>query len=360
MSPSIEIEIHRDISWISEWDRKGSDDVFNVVTTPTHPQLVVQDRPNGKPVRAIHPSRIREADIDKKVPHFSAFYRATNELQRILKTRALPQEGPDIIYERLCTLSSRFISILTRFGTGTHQGLSDMDFCGITPSELQNLFLTFVTNKFGIAASQATIDMISIVYNPVIRNFKVTLGSRSNVYGATSESDIHGDVLRQHVTMASRLGIQDLPLHPLGLLPDSCNDPILSAPSRIGLLRGDSLNLYVKRHEYGNIRAFRYLVEHNLGGLGPFLQKYSTLPWRIDVAIENESRAPTFSTTIRSIIRRGADRDEVRIVPQISRSDDVMTIRVSSIFAYDGVLSGAYEYLVHDLNGLLSGRNPLA
>ena len=107
------------------------------------------------------------------------------------------------------------------------------------------------------------------------------------------------------------------------------------------------------------MRGFRYLVEHNVPGLAPFLQKYSTLPWCIEVAIEEQSPPGPYDLHIHSITRQNVAGDVVTIVSALRDSDDYLTESSSSLFAYHGVLSDAYRMLEDDVQNLTSGRNSL-
>jgi hypothetical protein len=197
-----------------------------------------------------------------------------------------------------------------------------------------------------------------VAFVPASQKVVVINGPEAITEGPSSVLGVHSAGLTRLVMKAIELGIQDLPLHPLALLPDSSSDPILSLPGRQHLLHGHSLGLYVTRHEYAEIRAFRYLVEHNLSGLAPFLRQYSTLPWRVELAIEDQSTPTTFDAHIRSITRIRADRDEVVVVSEFRESVSLW-IGSSSIHAYRGVVNGAYELLERDVGSLLGGSDPL-
>ena len=103
------------------------------------------------------------------------------------------------------------------------------------------------------------------------------------------------------------------------------------------------------------MRAFRYLVEHNLRGFGRLLRAYSTLPWRVEVTFEDLSTGGTFDVRIETAVERGAASDEVRIVSELESA----WTRSGSIHAYRGVMRGAYDLVEQDVSELLSGRNPL-
>ena len=355
---AIEIDVDSKITWIAEKDRVESGDVAKIVATPDRPYMSAPDGSNRTPLKAIKMAGYRGAEIDIRVPHFAAFDRAGDELNTLLHNRALPDEGPDIVYERLCSLTRRFVETVTKVGTSEYQGFSDADFCGLTASGLQAIFLNYITEATGIDAVQADMGTILIAFVPASKVVVVAKGPESVVHRPGSHLGVHSAVLMQLVAKATRLGIQNLPLHPLALLPNSAMDSILSLPGRQHRLHGDLLSLYIERHELGEIRAFRYLVDHNLRGLRPLLRTYSTLPWHIEVTIKELSTPTRFDVHIRSITRRSAASDEVTVVPEIPKKDLLWTSS-SSIHAYRGVLNGAYALAERDVMELLNGTNPL-
>ena len=355
---AIEIDVDSKITWITEKERVKSGDVAKIVATSDRPYMSAPDGSNRTPLKAIKIAGYRGAEIDIRVPHFAAFDRAGDELKTLLHNRALPDEGPDIVYERLCSLTRRFVETVTKVGTSEYQGFSDADFRGLNASGLQAVFLEYVTEATGTDAVLADMGTIFIAFVPASRGVAVARGSESVVHGPGSRLGVHSAVLMGLVAQATRLGIHNLPLHPLALLPNAATDSILSLPGRQHRLHGDLLSLYIERHELGQIRAFRYLVDHNLRGLGPLLRTYSTLPWHIEITIKDLSTPTIFDADIRSITRRSAASDEVAVVPEIPESDSLWT-RWSSIHAYRGVLRGAYALAEGDVVELLDGTNPL-
>ena len=352
---AIAIDVDTDITWIAERDREGSVDVATIVDVPDRPYLSTSNGSNRTPLQAIRAPGYRGAEVDIRVPHFAAFARAADELQSLLRECGLPQEGPDIVYERLCSLTERFMRTMSRVGQTEYHGYSEADFRGLTASELQAQFWSYVTDVAGEEAVDASPIVVFVPSSPTV---VVATGPESVVHGPLSRLGVHSAAVTRLVTAATRLGIQELPLHPLALLPSSPTDPILSLPGRRHLLHGDSLSLYIQRHELGEMRAFRHLVEHNLRGLSQLLRAYSTLPWRIDVAIEDLSTSTMFDAHIRAITQANAAVDEVRIVADIGAGDLYQT-RSSSIHAYRGVLNGAYDSVEQDVKELLEGTNPL-
>ena len=133
---AIAIEVDRELTWIAERAREGSVDATTIVPAPDRVYMSAPDGSNRTPVRAFRARGYRGAEIDIRVPHFAAFARAGEELQTLLQQRSLPHEGPDIVYERLCSLTGRFIRTVTRVGQSEYQGYSESDFRGLTASGL--------------------------------------------------------------------------------------------------------------------------------------------------------------------------------------------------------------------------------
>ena len=356
---AIEIEIDRNITWISERDQVGPNDLATVVDTPHRPQISLAGESDWSPVLAIRSAGYRGAAIGQQVPHFVAFERAMNELQTLVRKRDLPDEGSDIVYERICLLAKRFVQIVTRAKMQQYDGFSDEDFCGLTPRTLQDGFLRLVVSTLGMKAGRIDIGAYSIHFDPVSRRVVVLAEPPSTVHDLNSGNGVQGSILSRLVSIATRLGIEDVSLHPLMLLPDSESDPIQSLPGRKDLLHEESLSLYVQRHTYGKVRSFRYLVEHNVPGLVEFLRKYSTLPWCIEVAIEGQSTPDPYDLSIHSTTKRNLGSDSVTIVSELRNSDDCLIESSSSFFAYRGVLSDAYRMIEDDVRELIYAQHSL-
>ena len=352
---AISIELDTEITWISERDGEGSEDTATIVPAPNRVYISAPDGSDDTPVLAFRALGYRGAAIDIRVPHLTAFARAGEELESLLRDRALPHEGPDIVYERLCSLTERFVRTMTRVGQSEYQGYSEADFRGLTASELQDQFWSYVTATAGEGAVRPGTFVAFVPSSPSV---VVGTGPETVVHGPLSRLGVHSAPLMRLVAEAARLGIQELPLHPLGLLPNSATDPVLSLPGYQHRLHGDSLGLYVERHEMGEIRAFRHLVEHNLRGFAELLREYSTLPWQVDVTIEDSSTSETFDIRTRAVKRKNAVSDQVKVVAAIA-ADGSLWSRFSSIHAYRGVLNGAYDLVEDDVRDLLSGTSPL-
>ena len=160
------------------------------------------------------------------------------------------------------------------------------------------------------------------------------------------------------VDQADNFEIADLPLHPLGLLPNSGTDPVLALPGDQSLLRGASLHLYVQRHELGSMRGFRHLVESNFGGLKLLFHQYSSMPWRVEIAIDEGLDREGVGPRIESVRHFHSVVDEVLYVSKVS-TEGVRWSSTSNMFGYHGVRNAAYELVEQDLGDLLSGSNSL-
>jgi hypothetical protein len=170
-----------------------------------------------------------------------------------------------------------------------------------------------------------------------------------------SGAEIHGAPLVHLVNRARSLNVEGLPLHPLGLLPASADDPVLKLPSRQGELDADEWRLYVERSELGGIRGFRSLVEANLAGLAPRMPAYSTLPWLFQVAVTAPGSEAAAGWPVRIRVRRRAEVDRVVLVEEVGPSFEIGRSRLS----YGSVLKPAYTLLERDLTAVLSGRRAL-
>ena len=284
----IQIDVDTEISWITERDSSSNGDVVNIVETATRPYIAVSDGSNPSPVLAFSALGHHGASVDIKVPHYAAFARVKYELDGLVEKRALRNEGPDIVYERLCAFARKFAEMLAMTGETEFGDVANTSICALTSSKLQAKFKTTVASTMN--AEEASLDVIDkcIVFVPRRRDISVVVGSYIPGYSIDVGLNVHGGELTQLMDQARKFAITDLPLHPLGLLPASGTDPVLALSHRQSLLEGTSLHLYVQRHELGSMRGFRHLVENNFGGLKLLLDQYSSMPWRIEFAIEEE------------------------------------------------------------------------
>ena len=354
----IEIDVDTDLSWITERDRIGPGDIVNIVPTPDRPYISDSDGSNRTEVLAFNSTGRHGATIDIRVPHFTAFARVKYELESLLRRRALPNEGPDIVYERLCSFATQFLRTTAQVGTSKYNNLSGSNFGGLTASALQAAFCGIVAELTGTERAPLDVSNTFIGFVPGLQQITVVEAPYTIDRGIGLPLGVHGGELTRLLTKATEFGIHEVPLHPLMLLPSSATDPILSLPGCQYLLHGDSLRLYIQRHEIGEIHSFHYLIEHNLRGLAPFLPQYSTMPWRVKIAIEEVAPQRTGGARTQSVRNLRADFDEVVVVSEVSTKEAVWTSS-SNMSAYRGVLDGAYELVEQDLDDLMSGSNPL-
>ena len=318
---SVEIDVDTEISWITERDRLGIGDVTNIVTTPDRLYIADSDGSNRTQVQAFSLAGHRGAKIDVKVPHYCAAERVKYELESLLRRRSLPNEGPDIVYERLCVFAKQFRQTVAAVGKEEYRECSNIDFCSLTASALLAHFVDTVAKVVGAKSTPTDLSNTFIMFVPGKR--KITILERPY----TTNQDIgfllgvHGGELTRLLSKATEFKIAELPLHPLMLLPSSETDPVLALPSDRSQLQGNSLMLYVERHELGDMRAFRHLVENNFIGLAPFLRQYSTMPWSQKVAIEERVGTGAIGARIQSVRNFWAEYDEVVLVSEVSTED---------------------------------------
>ena len=106
------------------------------------------------------------------------------------------------------------------------------------------------------------------------------------------------------------------------------------------------------------MRGFRHLVENNFGGLKVLLDQYSSMPWRVEVAFEEELDRGAFGPRVQSVRHFHSAIDEVVHVSKVSK-EGVRWSSSGNMFAYRGVRDAAYELVAQDLKDLMSGSNPL-
>ena len=354
----IQIDVDAEISWISEKDSPGKGDVVNIVTTAARPHIVGLDGTHFGPVMTFSTSGHHGASIEIKVPHYSAFSRVKYEVEKLVEKGSLLNEGPDIVYERLCSFAKRFTKVVDMAGGTAPTAVADLNIHDCTASTLHAKFRAAVASILDVDESCIEVGDKSMVFVPGKREITVVEGTDAPVDSLVAHLCVHGVELAQLVDQAARFRIADLPLHPLGLLPFSGADPVLALPNDQDLLHGASLHLFVQRHELGNMRGFRHLVESNFGGLKLFLRQYSSMPWRIEIAIEERVDRELLRPHIRSVRHFHSEIDEVVQVSDVSEEDARWSSR-SSMFAYQGVRNAAYRLVEQDLRDVMSGSIPL-
>ena len=354
----IQIDVDTEISRITERDSTSNWDVVNIVKTAARPYIVDSAGSNPSQILAFSALGHHGAAIDIRVPHYAAFARVKYELEDLVEQRALQNEGPDIVYERLCLIAKRFSEIVDIIGGTEFIDGAQLDIRQLTASTLLTKFKTAVASIMDAEERYLVVGEKCIVFVPERRKITVVEGSYMPVNNIGARLSVHGGELTRLIKQAVEFEIADLPLHPLALLPGSGTDSVLELPDDQSLLHGASLQLYVQRHEFGGIRAFPYLVENNFHGLRLFLRQYSSMPWRVEVAVEERFDREAFGPRIEAVRGLRSEIDEVVVVSEVSK-DNVPWISSANMFAYRGVLNAAYELVEQDLRDLLSGSNPL-
>ena len=354
----IQIDVDTEISWITERDSSRNSDVVNIVETAARPYITNSDGSSPSPVLAFSAFGHHGALVDIKVPHYAAFARVKYEVERLVEQRALQNEGPDIVYERLCSFAKRFSEMLAIANATEFVDVADLNVRELTASTLHAKFRTTVAGSIDVEERYVDVYDKCIVFVPGKRDIRILEGSYVPVDSIGAHLSVHGGELTQLVDQADNLEIADLPLHPLGLLPDSGVDPVLALPGDQSLLQGASLRLYVQRHELGSMRGFRHLVEHSFGGLKLLLHQYSSMPWRVEIAIEERLDREGFGPRFESVRHFHQAIDEVVHVSEVSK-EGIRWSSSGNMFAYRGVRNAAYELVEQDFKDLMSGSNSL-
>ena len=354
----IQIDVDTEISWITERDSSSNGDVVNIVETADRPHIANSDGSNPSPVLAYSALGHHGALVDIKVPHYAAFARVKHEVEGLVERRALQNEGPDIVYERLCSFAKRYSEILAIAGGTGFNDFADLNIRELTAFTLHAKFRTTVAGFIGAEGRCLDVSDKCVVFVPGKRDIRVLVSSYVTFDNIGARLSVHGGELTRLVDQADKFEIADLPLHPLGLLPDSGTDPVLALPGDQSLLRGASLHLYVQRHELASMRGFRHLVESNFSGLKLLLHQYSSMPWRVEIVIEEKLDREGFGPRIESVRHFHSAIDEVVHVSEVTK-EGVRWSSTSNMFGYRGVRNAAYELVEQDLRDLMSGSNSL-
>jgi hypothetical protein len=298
------------------------------------------------------------------VPHLAALDRAADELQHRAKSKTMPIEGPDAVYQRLSEYATRLSKVVTVHGMFKDPGFAEADMVGITAEGLINRLMDLIEGVTGTRPSAERLSRCYFAWVPELRT-RVLFGDSEpsdeeplNPGGRRPGFGIHGGPLVRLLEFAREMGISDLPLHPLGLLPTDPGDPVLTLPPRPHLLHGDQLALFVVRHDMGEIRTYRHIVEGNLAALAPALPNYRSLPWQVEVLVTDESSPGRFGGHVESRVTPRASHDQVILIDQAPAGDRWWN-KSSSMAAYGGVIEAAYQMIESDLRSVLGGHEAL-
>ncbi len=377
--PALRIEIDRDLTWVSETaDPALASDVVTVTERAARAYVATADGSNSFPVSAIRFGAHRGQEIKTRVPQLAAYGRARDELLRRLKEHLLPDEGPDIVYERLSRYATRAWEVLTVSGL-TIRGIPKLPWLPkevvqhLTARQLLDEIRKWASDRVRSPVDRPSLGRMLVLWVPYPRPLHgVTFDAEpasDNPYDPGQQRDataLHGAPLLLLVDLAERFGIADLPLHPLGLLPTSATDVVLDLPSRPYDMDRAEAELFVSRHHLGELQSVRHIVRASFGGLATRIPSYTTLPRRITVALSPKHQDQPGGWYLEGTIENNVEADEVRIVETIPggwkdavEDPSIASAFSSSIISYRGVADATYSDLEKDLNSLLGGSAEL-
>lgn len=376
--PAFQIEIDRDLTWVNEVaDRSATADSVRVTEAARRAYVSAPGLAGTIPVTSIRFSGRQGQEIGARVPHLAAFNRAKGELLHRLGERLLPDEGPDIVYERLSRYAVHAWQVLTvngltQAGTAVLPWRTKAEVEHLTAHELEDAILDWTRSRTSRDLDRSALGRTLVVWNPQPPMQGILLDaapSTDDPYDPGQHRPglaLHGAPLLFLVDEAERLGIADVPLHPLGLLPASRSDAVLALPSRTYEMDREQATLYLKRHIVAEMRSTRHVVEASFQGLAARITSYSTLPRRVTLAISESDQMWSGRWTIEGTVENNADADEVRVVDSLAgewsslvNDPSIASAFSSSIWSYDGVMVATYKDLASDLGGLLGGEAAL-
>ena len=209
----IQIDVDTEISWITERDSSSNGDVVNIVETAARHHIANSDGSNPSPVLAYSALGHHGALVDIKVPHYAAFARVKHEVEGLVGRRALQNEGPDIVYERLCSFAKRYSEILAIAGGTGFTGFADLNIRELTAFTLHAKFRTTVAGFIGAEGRCLVVSDKCVVFVPGKRDIRVLVISYVTVDNIGARLSVHGGELTRLVDQADKFEIADLPLH---------------------------------------------------------------------------------------------------------------------------------------------------
>jgi hypothetical protein len=366
MPARVHVIVDHGLRWVSETAIVGpGPDVVEVSGDPTESEGVARHRDPGGNVLGIRGLGFRGSSISVVEPHLTAFDRVVESLQDRIKDKCLPDEGPDITYERLCEYAQRLADVLTGYGGVEAPVCSRDEFSHVSPRELLDRYADIIGRSIGHSPAQEEVASSFIVFVPQTRSVAVAIGVLPSQQhplepnGQRTGLVIHGSPLALLVTAANGYGIADLPLHPLGLLPTGPGDPILGFGDRCYLLRDSELLEYVRKHEIAARRTVRHLVEKNAAGIARQLPRSLTRPWSIDLVVENKSTESQIDISVYGLRQSEVDGEDIVRVTEGRLPDPMEWSQTSFMFGYKSVRDHAYRLVENGVRDLVSGRRSL-
>lgn len=360
MPPAVHIQIDPELTWVYEEEKPlASADIVEIVETPPRVYFSVRGGPKV-PVTSFRAGGRQGRDIETRIPQLAAFERTKDELLHRLDKQLLVDEGPDIVYERLCRFATRTWEVLTVHGNRDAPEFTHSEIESATAHHLLNFVVAWLSRVTKRSVSRAEVEHALVVWTPPVLGVLLDADpSKEDPYSPSQGRDglvIHFAPLLHLLDWAESYEIADLPLHPLGLLPESPADPVLALPRHAHALDEDQVRLLVSRHELAEMRAIRHLVGKNLAGLANRISSNATLPWKVTVAVSPNDVTWSGGWSIRGAVESHAQSDEVAFAGVVPEEDWSFS---RSLMSYEGVLKSVYRTVKSDLQDLLQGERAL-
>lgn len=356
---AVRVQIDRDLTFVSQEGQPVAADEVVVVPSPPRAYITVA-RGTPIPVASFRMGSIRGNEIAVRVPQLAAYESARFELLHRVDKALLPNEGPDITYERLCSYATRLWDTVSIFGTAGAPGLSRLAPPRLTTLGLVEQVLDWLSTIARRQVHRAELQTTLICSVPPSRTL-VTFEAEPAIddpYDPRQGRNglcIHGAPLLLLAERAEVLGVADLPLHALGLLPASPSDPVLLLPPHpLGFDR-DQVALFVTRHELAEMRAIRHLVRSNFAGVADRLPSYATMPWRVSLLLQPDRGGWSDGWSVQGRVERRAEREELVLVDSL---DGDWTFSRSDM-SYRSPLEHSYRQVHRELKDLLGGERAL-
>lgn len=356
--PTVRIQIDPALSWVFEEEFAGPTDIVQIVPEPPRMYFSIGDGPRV-PVKAFRGGGSQGRDIAPRVPHIAAFNRAKEELEHRLHKRLLRDEGPDIVYERLSGFATRSWEVLSVYGSKIPPEFDRAQMENATARGLQEMAVEWLSRMSKRRLSSADLEGALVAWrNPsllILLDAEPDLDDPYDYSQGRGGLAIHFQSLVRLAALAEKLGIADVPLHPLGLRPESLEDSVRQLPDRVQLLDEEQVRVFITRHQLAEMRAIRHVTETNFSGLADRIDSYATLPWRVSISISPPTADWAGDWSIEGHIERHAAMDEVVFVDDLGEQWSFRT----SMLSEHRVSETTYRALAWDLKNLLGGNYAL-
>jgi hypothetical protein len=359
---AVRVQIDRGMSWVYQ-ESGPSVTVDDVKVVDDPPRMYIQVGGQSVPVVSFRMGGRAGRDISVRIPEISAYMTAKAELLDRLGKKLLPDESPEMTYERLCQYAKRLGQVLNPAGPGKVLEYSRETLESLPPNLLAERLLSWVQLSVPQPIAEDDLARLFIAWIPQSRSHGILLDASpaaDDPYDPgqhRSGTVIHGAPLLLLLQKARQGGWASLPLHPLGLLPEGPEDPILGLPRRRHGFDRAQAELYISCHELAELRSIRYVVERAFAGLADRIASYAGLPSRISIVLKEGDSPLSGGWSLEGRIEHRAARDEVRFVDNIG---EAWEWRFSSgLSSYQGVVEGVYRTLRRELDTVLGGERAL-